>query len=88
MDEIRDGWETAGGLSARHKATLRWADAFLRDLHGVDAATRAAMLEHFTPAELVELTAGLALFMGFSKIAICLGQAPDDMPVTVVPTPA
>jgi len=25
--------------------------------------------------------------MGFSKIAIALGQAPEDMPTMVVPTP-
>jgi alkylhydroperoxidase family enzyme len=45
------------------------------------------MREHFTPGQLVELTAGIALFMGFSKIAIAMGQAPDDMPTMEVPTP-
>ena len=48
---------------------------------------RAEMRRHFTPAEIVEITAGLALFMGFSKIAIVLGQEPASMPTTVVPTP-
>ena len=45
------------------------------------------MRRHFTPAEIVELSAGLALFMGFSKIAIVLGSAPESMPVRMVPTP-
>ena len=45
------------------------------------------MLAHFTPAEIVELTAGLALFMGFSKIALALGGVPDNLPVNVQPTP-
>ena len=45
------------------------------------------MLAHFTPAEIVELTAGLALFMGFSKIAVSLGGMPDALPVNVQPTP-
>jgi hypothetical protein len=45
------------------------------------------MLSHFTPAELVELTAGLALFMGFSKIAVSLGGMPESLPVNVQPTP-
>ncbi len=45
------------------------------------------MRRHFTPAEIVERTAGLALFMGFSKIAIVLGGVPESMPVLVVPTP-
>ena len=45
------------------------------------------MLREFSPQEIVELTAGLALFLGFAKIAVALGQQPDAMPVTVVPTP-
>ncbi len=48
---------------------------------------RARMLAHFTPAQIVELTLGIALFMGFSKIAVALGSAPSDMPTMVVPTP-
>jgi hypothetical protein len=36
----------------------------------------------------VELTAGLALFFGFSKIAIALGGIPDGLPVMEVPTPS
>jgi alkylhydroperoxidase family enzyme len=42
---------------------------------------------HFADSQVIELTAGIALFMGFSKIAIALGQAPDDMPTMDVPTP-
>jgi hypothetical protein len=45
------------------------------------------MLATFTPAEIVELTAGLALFMGFSKIALSLGGVPDNLPLMVQPTP-
>ena len=59
----------------------------LRGGHGLDDDLRAAVLAHFTPAQVVELTAGIALFMGFSKIAIALGSAPADMPTMVVPTP-
>jgi alkylhydroperoxidase family enzyme len=60
---------------------------FLSGGRGLDGELRAEMLRHFTPAQIVELTAGIALFMGFSKIAIALGSAPDDMPTIVVPTP-
>ena len=48
---------------------------------------RANMLRHFGPAEIVELTAGPALFVGFSKIAVVRGQAPQSMPKMVGPTP-
>jgi alkylhydroperoxidase family enzyme len=59
----------------------------LRGGHGLPAELEAAMLEHFTPAQIVELTAGIALFMGFSKIAVALGTAPETMPTMIVPTP-
>jgi hypothetical protein len=36
----------------------------------------------------VELTAAVALFMGFSKIAVALGGLPDAIPVHEQPTPA
>jgi len=66
---------------------LRYTDEFLAAAGPPDAELVAAMRSEFTPAEIVELTAGLALFMGFSKIAIALGQAPESLPTTVVPTP-
>jgi hypothetical protein len=65
---------------------LRWTDTFLSGSEP-SAAQRAEMLGFFTPAELVELTAGLALFMGFSKIAVSLGGMPESLPVFVQPTP-
>jgi alkylhydroperoxidase family enzyme len=86
VDQIRDGFETSE-LSARQKAVLRWTDTFLSGEPAPDAAQRSEMLTFFTPAELVELTAGLALFMGFSKIAVSLGGMPDSLPVNVQPTP-
>jgi AhpD family alkylhydroperoxidase len=86
VEQIRDGWETSG-LSPRQKAVLRWTDTFLSGEPEPDAALREEMLGFFTPAELVELSAGLALFMGFSKIAVSLGGMPESLPVTVQPTP-
>lgn len=66
---------------------LAWTDAFLAPEPHADEALRREMLAHFTPAEIVELTAGLALFMGFSKIALALGGVPENLPVMVQPTP-
>lgn len=66
---------------------IAYADVFLQGGHGLDAELRAALLVHFTPAQVVELTTCLALVMGFSKIAVALGAAPADMPTMVVPTP-
>jgi len=77
----------SSGLSDRHKAVIRYADVFLADPTQLGDALRAEMLRHFTPAQIVEPSAGLALFMGFSKIAIVLGQEPDAMATTILPTP-
>jgi AhpD family alkylhydroperoxidase len=86
VEQIRDGFETSE-LSPRQKAVLRYTDTFLSAEPEPDAAQRRELLAFFTPAELVELTAGLALFMGFSKIAVSLGGMPESLPVTVQPTP-
>jgi alkylhydroperoxidase family enzyme len=86
VEQVRDGYETSE-LSARQKAVLRWTDTFLSRAPEPDAAQLRDVLGFFTPAELVELTAGLALFMGFSKIAVSLGGMPESLPVTVQPTP-
>ena len=86
VDQIRDGFE-ASALSERQKAVLRRTDRFLSGESEPSAEQRSEMLAFFTPAELVELTAGLALFMGFSKIAVALGGLPESLPVFVQPTP-
>lgn len=86
VDLIADGY-AGSTLSDRHKAAIRFTDAFLKHPAEVDAETRRELLAHFTPEQIVELAAGVALFMGFSKIAVALGQAPETMPTTVVPTP-
>lgn len=83
---IDDGYE-ASALDPRHKAAIAWADAFLANPAYPSDALRDELRRHFSPAEVVELTAALALFSGFSKIAIVLGQEPESMPTTVLPTP-
>lgn len=86
VDLIHDGYEQSA-LEPRHKAVLAWVDAFLGNPSGDHAALRARLGEHFTPAQVVELTAAVALFMGFSKIAVSLGGLPDSIPMMVQPTP-
>jgi len=82
---VADGYETSA-LTAREKAVLRYVDTILTDPAGLTGAQRDELLALFSPAQLVELTAGVALFLGFSKIAVALGP-PPDMPTMVVPTP-
>ena len=86
VDCIRDGYEQSD-LTARQKLVLRYVDAFLASPGEIDGELRRELLAHFTPAQLVELTAAVALFMGFSKIAVALGGLPDTIPVHEQPTP-
>ncbi len=85
MALVADGYEDSA-LTAREKAVLRYVDTMLADPHALTDAQRDELLEHFSPAQVVELTAGVALFLGFSKIAVALGP-PPDMPTMIVPTP-
>jgi AhpD family alkylhydroperoxidase len=82
---IDDGWAESS-LSPRRKSAIALTDVVLgrRDL---DDALAATLHREWTDAELVELTTTAALCHGFSKIAVALGAAPADMPVTVVPSP-
>jgi alkylhydroperoxidase family enzyme len=82
---IEDGYDDTE-LPARWKLAIRLADALIADAR-VDEALRAALLDEFDDAEIVELTATIATAIAFSKASVAFG-APDDMPLMVVPTPA
>jgi len=96
VEEIRDGYQS-GALSPVQKAILAWADVFLGIPGTLDASgapgerrepsVRSELARHLDPAQIVEITATLALCMGFSKIAIALGPMPDDMPTLRTPMP-
>jgi len=87
VELIRDGYEETD-LPDRHKVVLRYTDAFLMAPGIPGEALRAELAAHFSPEQIVELTAAIGLFLGFSKIALALGNIPDGLPVMVVPTPA
>jgi AhpD family alkylhydroperoxidase len=73
-------------LSPEQKAVLRFTDAFLTDPGAFRAEDQAELARLFTAPQIVELAAGVALFMGFSKIAVSMAEIPE-LPVMVVPTP-
>ncbi len=85
VERIRDDF-AASDLTQRQKAVLAWTDAFLADAVASPRLQREA-LAHFTPAQLVELAAANAIFLGFSKIALALGDVPDDLPLMEQATP-
>lgn len=87
VEQIVDGYE-ASDLTDDQKLVLRFTDAFLDPPHTVDADLAAAMSARFSPAEITELGLALAMFLGMAKVLISLGTEPEEMDVTVVPTPA
>jgi alkylhydroperoxidase family enzyme len=86
VEEIADGYE-GSGLSERDKLTLTLTDAIIGDPRSLSADDKAALRREFSPAELVELSMGVGLFMALSKVLITLGLEPEQMDTTVVPTP-
>lgn len=84
-DAVDDGYEHSA-LPRRQQVAVRYADRFLA-AGGVDDDTAAMVREEFTADERTELGMAMALFHGISKLLIVLGCEPEQMDVTVMPTP-
>jgi hypothetical protein len=70
-------------LPERQKVALRLADAFLADPASFGAASRAQTLEHFTPAQVVELLFKLVTWtVNKSVTALGLDNAIDERRLT------
>jgi alkylhydroperoxidase family enzyme len=87
IGQIVDGY-LSSDLSNEQKLVLRFTDAFLDHPHRVEPELAAELRLAFRPAELVELGLALAMFLGMAKVLISLGTEPEEMDVTIVPTPA
>ena len=55
--------------------------------HVANPTLEAQMRQHFSEAEIVELTYAMGTFIGYGKQIMVLGLEPERMPLTVVPTP-
>ena len=84
-DQIVDGYEA--WLPEAETAALQLTDAIIGYPQGLSDETRRALKANFSDAEIVEMALGVGLFLGMSKVLINLGLEPEDMPVTVMPTP-
>ena len=67
---------------------LEWADTLLSGGSQPSPELATQLREHFTDAQIMELTYAMGSFIGFSKQLIMLGLEPEDMPLTRVPIPA
>ncbi len=48
---------------------------------------KAKLYQHFSPAQIMELTYAMGSFIGFSKQLIVLGLEPENMPILHTPMP-
>ena len=74
-------------LDDRQKLVLRYTDVFLTRPADLTPELAAEMSVAFTPEEIVEITMAAALYLGMAKPLIALGTEPEQMDVTVLPTP-
>ncbi|MEM9620560.1 MAG: hypothetical protein AAF993_02855 [Pseudomonadota bacterium] len=83
---VADGY--ADVLAPGETAALQLTDALIGLPGPLSEATVEKLQQHYSAAELVEISLGVGLFMGMSKVLITLGLEPaDEMPVTLLPTP-
>ena len=74
-------------LSETEQYSLLLTDKLIGLPAALSAEELAALEVHFSQEEIAELFLSVGLFHGMSKVLIALGLEPEDMPVTVVPTP-
>ncbi len=82
--QITDGFAELG---AAEVAALTLTDHIIGQPARLPDATMAALREHFSDSQIAELALGVGLFNGMSRVLICLGLEPQQMPLTVLPTP-
>ncbi len=85
VSRIDDGY--AAVLAPHEVAALQLTDALIGMPQVPDETVRRALKAHFSDAQIVEIVLGVGLFMGMSKVLITLGLEPEDMALTVLPTP-
>lgn len=65
-------WPKSPEFTARERACLAFAEAFVVDVHSIDDALAAAVTEHLSPPEMVAFTEALAVFDGFMRFRLVL----------------
>lgn len=83
--QITDGY--AAALPPAEAAALALTDALIGVPRPPDEAAQQALKAQYSDPEIAEIALGVGLFLGMSKVLINLGLEPEDMPVTVLPTP-
>ena len=74
-------------LVAQKGEPLKLTDTLIGDPHRPPPDLHESLREHFDEGQIVEAAMGVGLFLGMSKVLICLGLEPEEMATTILPTP-
>ena len=85
VEQIEDGYENR--LSEKETLALQLTDDIIGLPGKLNKTQINKLKQHYSDAEIVELALGVGLFMGMSKVLITLGLEPEEMDLTVLPTP-
>lgn len=67
-------WPSASCFDAAKRAALAFAEQFVIDPHGIAGPIRDELRAHFALPDVVALTEALALFDGFQRLQLVLGD--------------
>lgn len=73
FDVAVEQWRTTDAFDDRTRLAAEWAERFALDHHGIDADLWARMHEHYTDAEIVELSMCLGSWIAFGRLNHVLG---------------
>ena len=85
IQEVKDGYEEV--LDEKITAALLLTDQIIGASRSLEKKNTVLIKRNLTREERAEISLGVGLFMGMSKVLIALGLEPEEMETTLVKTP-
>ena len=85
IQEVKDGYEEV--LDEKITAALLLTDQIIGASRPLEKKNIVLIKRNLTREERAEISLGVGLFMGMSKVLIALGLEPEEMETTLVKTP-
>ena len=85
IQEVKDGYEEV--LDEKITAALLLTDQIIGASRPLEKKNTVLIKRNLTKQERAEISLGVGLFMGMSKVLIALGLEPEEMETTLVETP-
>ena len=85
IKRIKDGYEEF--LDEKTTAALKLTDQIIGAPRTLEKESKESIKRNLSREERAEVSLGVGLFLGMSKVLIALGLEPEEMETTVVLTP-